>query len=312
MGLLVMSPSQKRQARPWYAFLYRHLGASGTFWLWMTCLAGFWIYGGEAFIALLNQQPVSRSVANAASGQELGCYWVKLQGLELKDARKLLGQSGASGTPVRLLLDNQDPAAKTWRQLSNLAFELSQKNLDKSRRARRVLKVKEFERLQSQFQRDRKSYLPTQPIRLFEQGDPALVTSDLSVGRPSNRIGKRAKNPAELVREAQRDLEASIQLVKTYVSPNVEVQGLLDSTPKSLKNRVFEELGLGLSGQTLRINREPSFLPLWIVSLSVLLLVFLTGGFLSATRESGAEGAPESSLLSGQDEASHQDKEAFF
>lgn len=263
---------------PWYCFLYRVLGAGGTFWLWLVTLIGLWLLVDDAWIAALNRRPAPRSVAHAASGQELGRTWVQLRGLEIRDARKVLGLPPQSGSPLRLLLDASDPAAERWLNLRKLSDRLGDHPKASSEAGR------EFEQLKALFARERESYLPTRPILLFEDGAVAPVSSSTALSMP---LAGEQRISADLLAQAEREFQTAVKLIREEIKPEVEVVGLLDETPPSQLRRVGQELALGLSGKTLRLSREPRRGPALGFALWLLVFIFLLAGLSPVLRRDG-------------------------
>src|SRR4051794_23574730 len=107
---------------PWYAFLYRVLGAHGTFWLWvLTVIALWWTWHG-ALVRILDREPERRSIAELAKSHEIR-RWVVLPGVQVDLEPALLNRKDASAAfrPASVLIELSDPAAAFWRTTRVLA-----------------------------------------------------------------------------------------------------------------------------------------------------------------------------------------------
>lgn len=251
---------------PWYSFLYRWFGAQGTFWLWIVALVGLWLSAEDAVLVLVNRTPHARSVADAASGQNVWRNWVEVEGTELRDAGRLFGELGDSGSPVRLLLDPTDPAAARWSELADAAHSLGVKPTSSSEAGRR------FGRLRARFEKHLDDYRPSRPLRLFEDAAVATVSSRCSLSRPV------ALDEGDPIAGYEVAFRAAVQLVRENVLPGQRYKGALDRTPSSNRQRIERELGIQLSGRTLRVGRRPRRLPMRVFAACAVLLVFLAAG----------------------------------
>jgi len=272
-----------RRQWPWYSFVYKLAGAQGSFWLWILALLGMWLFFDGMLIRLLNQAPHARSVADVAGGRDLRKRWVSVDGVELVDAGQLFGEAGASGSPLRLLIDATDPAAQRWRTLARLAESLGDRPEPGSELGRR------FGKMRARFAKERGSYIPWRSLRLYESGGVAPVVSRCSLAKPL------VQSDGDPLSAYRREFTAAVELVRAKVKPNIQLTGLLDRSPPSILSRAKAELGLPLAEQTLRVGRGPKEHPLVIFWSCAGLLLFLAAGLHGVLR-SGAVAASEPPL----------------
>lgn len=251
---------------PWYSFLYRLAGPQGTFWLWIISLLGIWLQFEDTWLTLVNRKPHRRSVADVSSDQGIWRRWVELEGVEIRDARRLMGQRGHSGAPLRLLLDGSDPAAVRWARLKILV-----KKMEDPKTAE--FAKEQFEELRSTFLQERDKYQPWRPVIVFEEGSVAPVTSQTHLAKPIAVL--KEQDPFKALDMQHQEAK---HLVDSLVFPQVLFRGVLDETPQIKVTRTSKELGLALSPRTLRLNRKPSKRALVIFGLCSLLLLFLAAG----------------------------------
>jgi hypothetical protein len=255
-----------KRAWPWYSFLYAWAGPQGSFWLWILCLVGMWLFFDGTMIRLANREPQSRSVADVASGLEVLQRWVSIEGTELVDAGQLFGKTGESGSSMRVIVDASDPAAARWNELALLANELKVNADPSSPLGRR------FGRLRARFDQELESYTPWRCLRLVDDGSVAAVVSRTSVSAP---LGDDQGDPLSAYK---REFRAAVDLIRRNVKPSAQYTGVLDWTPPSIVARADAEVHLALSNRTLRVGREPRQLPLVIFGGCSLILLFLIGG----------------------------------
>src|SRR5437899_3059094 len=106
--------TEERPSRaPWYGFLYRLLGAHGTFWLWVLSVVALWWTWQGALVRLLDREPEHRTVGEISHASDFH-RWVSLYGVEVLLDGALLGREpgAADPGPVPILIDAGDPAAR--------------------------------------------------------------------------------------------------------------------------------------------------------------------------------------------------------
>ena len=157
-----------RRSLPWYSFLYRLLGAQGTFVLWILTLGALW-WTGEAFaIRLQNRNPVDVELSGVGAAAGRLVRWVKLRGVEVTlDRTMLLAKESPSLAPVVLLLDAADPAAERWLELRKLVGEVEAGGA-RSEQAKQELRHRVVELLNS---RDDGSWLPVPERSILVQDE---------------------------------------------------------------------------------------------------------------------------------------------
>ena len=102
---------------PWYSFLYRLLGAQGTFWLWIVAILALWWTETPFMQRLENRAPVTVTPLVAGAGAD-GRRWIDTTGVEVALDRGLLLLDERKGPSVphnyRLLLHPEDSATQWW------------------------------------------------------------------------------------------------------------------------------------------------------------------------------------------------------
>src|SRR5438874_226490 len=95
---------------PWYAFLYRLLGAHGTFWLWVVTVATLWWTWQGALLSMVNRFPEKRSVSEAAQAHDLK-RWVLVPAVRVVlDGQLLLVEDASDFQGTEVLIDHDDPS----------------------------------------------------------------------------------------------------------------------------------------------------------------------------------------------------------
>ena len=108
-------PAPAHTRLPWYSFLYRLLGAQGTFWLWILCVGAVWWTLKPALVRLSNRRPHTiaiEDVTHEATARMI--RWVTLTGVEVTVDGALLRRQGAVLPPVPILLDAESHAGRWW------------------------------------------------------------------------------------------------------------------------------------------------------------------------------------------------------
>ena len=263
-----------RRSLPWYSFLYRLLGAQGTFVLWILTLGALW-WTGEAFaIRLQNRNPVDveLSAVGAAAGRLV--RWVKLRGVEVTlDRTMLLAKESPSLAPVVLLLDAADPAAERWLELRRLVGEVEAGGA-RSEQAKQELRHRVVELLNS---RDDGSWLPVPERAILVQDE--RMRAGLSTLAPAPR-----PVAGGIWQEWERDMEQLAGLVRERIRPDVVHEGLLLDTPPSVAARVKDELGVRVSPYLIQPGRQPRDLESVVFGAAAIVLILLAGGLWGAAR----------------------------
>jgi hypothetical protein len=261
---------------PWYAFIYRFGGPHLTFWLWILALTGTWLFFKDALITVLNSEPHKRSVADVSSGQIPWHTWISIHGMEIKDARSLLGVTGKSGVKLRILLDPSDPAAVRWKQLHQLAIALGPKPNPDSKEAR------DFELMALSFAKKRDKFLPWRGLMLHDHVSIARIHSQTNLSKPLTNKERSPKMDFLAIDAAK--FERRVQLVQENIIPRVDYMGVIDATPQIQVNRIHKELGVTVSKMTLRVNQAPRKRALVIFGICLFILLFLVAGLQGVFR----------------------------
>ncbi len=274
---------------PWYSFLYRLLGAHGTFWLWLVAIGAAWWTAEGALIRVANREPRVVSVRAAAAAEPL-TRWVRVRGLLLRADRRLLGREGApSLPPLPLLIDPSDPAAGWWRRthalcearegLPGAAALGGMSGLWAAHgQTEAVRRLAELNGAPDRFlPAPEQAMLVIDPRRGIEPPEPAAPVTASAPGAPAFS-GFLAR------------LEEHAALARSRVTPYVELQGVLDRVPTSRLPRIRDETGIVPSDRLLLVGRRPAEVERIVFMVAVLLLVLLTAGLFGARR--GGAAAP--------------------
>jgi len=276
---------------PWYSFLYRMLGAQGTFWLWIICVGAVWWTLKPALVRLSNRRPHTiavRDVTPAATGGMT--RWVSLTGVEVTVDGTLLRQPQAVLPPVPILLDPDSPAGRWW--LETLAFaELIR------------------EGTADEAERNAATNAITQRMAKLEAGEaPGLPLPDRALVIQDKRLVEggwiSTQPPLEDDPSDQQeamafiaDRQAYVELLHERVKPDVLVEGVLEWTPNVVQRRFDEELGFPVAPYLLQANREPRDWESVVCASSLILLIFLCAGLIGAARVRRVE---DEALQSGE------------
>lgn len=280
---------------PWYAFLYRLLGAQGTFWLWLLTGLALWWTTEPALIRLVNRAP--RPVALAAARQPSATLrWVKVEGIELSlDRALLLRPEPPTLPPAVLLLEANDPSARYWAEtrawvdLAEGSSSLAALGGFSNSLGPSVEKLlgRRYAKLQQ-----------SPEVALPAPGRAILVL------RPEGGV----LSPPPATKASQNDL-TSFREIQTERNARVrravgkgQLRGVLDSAPKTFLTRLEGEIGVRAGSHLIQAEVKPSVLETRVFGVAALLLVFLTAGLWGAARtghgpsksEDAAEPAPAS------------------
>lgn len=293
----------QRAAGPWYGFLYRALGAHGTFWLWVVSIGAVWWTWQGAVVRLLDRDPEHRTVIEVSQASDLH-RWVSLYGVELHLDGALLARRDPDTPEVSLLVDASDPAARFWHRAAIYAavdaglrapgLEATAAGLGDLagaapaalRAHARALDVHvKLSEWREALERDPHACLPRPRgaiVLLRGLGEPAApAASSLPVSSP-------APAPSPAPRPGEGDggdaLEAYDRAVRDWgeaVRARVRLSfpaGLLDATPPSILERLEKDPGVRLGEQALQVDRRPRDAELYIFCAALLFMVFLAAG----------------------------------
>lgn len=263
---------------PWYSFLYRFLGAQGTFWLWLLAPLTLWWTAQPAMIRVANRSPRALTVRTIES-QPL-VRWVRLSGLRLSlDRRLLLRDSDPKLPPLELLVDRSDPSVAWWSEthaLTEPVVGLAPISAQGGvigvlpQLARRKL-VRRFAKLKG----ESTLYLP------------APENAVLLLGEESSPVAFVPNGPAgDAVHSFASQTEAQIARVRERVEPGAVVQGVLASTPSVLGRRFRDELDFAAPAFELDVGRRPRELEAIVFAVALIVLLFLGAGLF------GTRGVP--------------------
>jgi hypothetical protein len=277
---------------PWYSFLYRVLGAQGTFWLWLLAILAMWWTTKPALIRLVNRNPQQMSLEEA---REPGATtrWVSVRGLEVGlDRRLLLSDQGATLPPMALLLDSESAPGRWWletRALADLHVGIGAvRALGGALGALSAGSESQLIRRFAKLEGGSEEFLPPPERALLLQ----YPTSDFSLAPEP----PRAKEGDEANRFRQI-LAKRIQLVRKRVHVSV-VEGVLDPIPEVVKTRLEKELGVTPAPYLLQVDQKPSELETRVFAVAAVLLVLLGGGLYGATRAKREDDAASSEAQS--------------
>ena len=270
---------------PWYAFLYRAFGAQGTFWLWILCLIAMWWTAKPTLHRLMNQSPAKtqvRAVAEKHSAIDL-TRWVRLEGVEVVYDHELLGKDQADGhPPMRLLLDPDDPAARWWIEMRDLADAMaSTADVGSAAQARRLF-TDRYTLLAGDKDGDKVSAKLPEPGR-------ALVV--LNGPPPPRMLPPKPTDLSAFLDWLPKLTEARAALVRDRVRA-VSVEGLLAPMPETLADRAKHQFQVTVGHWVLQPGKTPRALESYIFGVAAITLLFLATGFYGAVRAQRAQVEP--------------------
>lgn len=264
---------------PWYSFLYRLLGAQGTFWLWLLVVAALWWTTKPALIRLFNRKP-QRVTHSQALNPSRTVRWVRVEGLQLElDRRLLLSKEPPNLPPLQLLLNGRSPTARWWietRAQADLHVGLAPTaalggTLGALGAGSQRTLIKRLARLEG----DPTPFLPPpQQALLIQRGGSTLGLAPDPPPPPSD------ESDAERYR---RRLDERIALLRGRVSA-ATVEGVLDPIPQAITRRLKDELGVEPAPYLVQEGVKPSELETRLFGGAAALLVFLAAGLYGATR----------------------------
>lgn len=261
---------------PWYAFLYRLLGAQGTFWLWLLTGLALWWTTEPALIRLVNRTP--RSVALSSARQPGATLrWVKVEGVELRLDRALLLRAEAPTLPpALLLLEPNDPSARFWAE-TRAWVDLAEGSPSLAAIGGFMNAIGEpADRLLGR----RYAELQQNPeVALPAPGRATLILPP-TPGQLTAPDAPRADNDLAAFRAIQSERNARVRAAVHAGS----TRGVLDPTPETFLTRLEGELGVRPAGYLVQAEVRPSELETRVFGAAALLLVFLSAGLWGAAR----------------------------
>jgi hypothetical protein len=279
---------------PWYAFLYRILGAHGTFWLWVVTVVALWWTWHGALVRILDREPERRSIAELATSHEIR-RWVVLPGLMVDVNPALLNreESAPGFAPTSILIEPTDPAATFWRTTRVLADTDAGVGAGATRTAAaalggpaayRILTARTVVRdtliaRRTELRNNAAARLPRSQMALIVLADGAAAEASRVISQPGDVGGDGANDTGDyaLAFAAWRDgVRASVSVAAP--------QGLLDEAPQALLDRLANDPGLRLSPKGLRIGRKPRDAELYVFCGAALCFLFLATGFYGVSR----------------------------
>jgi hypothetical protein len=266
---------------PWYAFLYKLLGAHGTFWLWVVAVATLWWTWQGALVSMLNRFPEKRSVADASEARDTR-RWVVLPGVQVVlDGQLLFIEESESFQGTAILIDQDEPCAKFWRTTRAIA------EADADARDERFGKVagacSDVALLGVRAGRaDAHQNLVTRLLRLQKYRDEQLPKAEGALLLLADDVAPATSSgPIQLVGGDPESYDRLLETWRKAVLANVRVEsprGLLVTAPSTIVDRVKASPGIPLGSNALRVNRTPSDLELYAFCSAALVFLFLATG----------------------------------
>jgi hypothetical protein len=266
---------------PWYAFLYRVLGAHGTFWLWVVTVATLWWTWEGAVLSMLNRYPERRSVSDAAHARDLK-RWVILPGVRIVlDGQLLLKEDASDFQGTEILADLDDPAARFWRTTRTIADADAGAQDERLRKTAIACSEVAFAGLRVGKLEARRN-LGTRLLMLqknladeLPRGDGAILL--LTDGGAASI----ASAPIELGGGDTESYDRLLRVWRDSVRRNVQVvapRGLLVTAPGTVVERVAQAPGIPLGTNALRVDRSPRDLELYAFCAAATIVLFLATG----------------------------------
>ncbi len=267
---------------PWYSFLYRLLGAQGTFWLWIVAILALWWTETPFVQRLENRTPVFLGPLEVGAGAE-GRRWVDTTGVELDLDRGLLLLDERRGPSVppnyRLLLHPEDSATQWWIDslaLANTAVEGKEPEKSTALRALR----KRIADLEGQDGRDDALPSPRRALLVEYPADEPRVAPPVA---PITEPQLTVLTPFE-----ERE-QRTIARIRAHVRPAARIDGVLVETPATLQERYKEDVGVVVAPFLLRQGARPRDLESYVFGAAAICVLFLAAGFRGASRSAPAE-----------------------
>jgi hypothetical protein len=270
-----------RRKLPWYAVLYRLLGAQGTFVLWIVSIIALWWTASPTWQRMANRTPTTgrspSSLGNMASTDTT--RWAETTGVLVRLDRNLLLSASVRPPalpPMPLLFDPADPAATWWTETAALAERVG----DSEKKDPEAFN--ELSKRRSRLVEESQQLLPA-PSSLLPAPSSALLIQDadpptLSPPPPTRR---EAGNP---LNQYIQDILDWAALVRERVHPGEVVKGVLVETPHTVAARLKGELGAEVAPMLLQRDRQPRDTESYVFAGALIALLFLAAGFYAETR----------------------------
>ncbi|MEZ6189163.1 MAG: hypothetical protein R3F62_29705 [Planctomycetota bacterium] len=269
---------------PWYSFLYRLLGAQGTFWLWIVCVGAVWWTLKPALVRLSNRRPHAIAIQDVTQeATRRMTRWVSLTGVEVTVDGALLRKPQAVLPPVPILLDPESRAGRWWLETLRYAQRIHAEragvapvgtDLDLS------TALQEITVRMAKLDAGEAGGLPLPDRAVLVQDERLQSWSSAAPTAPSKEPS--VQHPAANAFIADR--EAYVELVLERVRPDVDLEGVLEWTPSVVQRRLSGELSFPVAAYLLQANREPHDWESVVCATSLILLIFLGAGLIGAAR----------------------------
>lgn len=280
---------------PWYAFLYRVLGAHGTFWLWVVTVATLWWTWQGAVLSMVNRFPERRSVNEAATATDLK-RWVVLPGVRIAlDGQLLLAEDPSEFQGTEVLVDTDDPSARFWRTTRAIADADAGARDERLRRASVACSEVAFAGLVVGKSEARRN-LGTRLLLLQTHRSEQLPKSDGAILLvPDGVAPATSTTPIELGGGDTESYDKLLTAWREAVRRNVHVEaprGLLVTAPRTVVDRIGQSPGLPLGQNALKVNRTPNDAELYAFCVGALVFLFLATGLYGVVYAKAGASSP--------------------
>lgn len=275
---------------PWYSFLYRLLGAQGTFWLWIVAISALWWTETPFMQRLENRTPAVMNLLVAGAGAD-GRRWVDTTGVEVVLDRGLLLLDERKGPSVppnyRLLLHPEDSATQWWVDALALASTAAEGKEPERTQARLALRGK-VAILEGQDGRDDALPSPKRALLVEYPEDEPRPAAPTPVA-----VGPGMTTPFE-----ERE-QRIIDRIRASVRTSVRVEGVLVETPPTLRERYKDDVGVVVAPFLVRQGARPRDLESYVFGGAAICFLFLAAGFRGASRSDAAPAEGEGQTVTG-------------
>ncbi|MCA8921937.1 MAG: hypothetical protein KDD82_09025 [Planctomycetes bacterium] len=278
-------PAPAHTRLPWYSFLYRLLGAQGTFWLWILCVGAVWWTLKPALVRLSNRRPHTiaiEDVTHEATARMI--RWVTLTGVEVTVDGALLRRQGAVLPPVPILLDAESHAGRWW--LDTLRYAERVRAGDRADDGTAAVHsgvdlqtaLLEITERMAKLDSGEALGLPLPERAVLVQDERLVSWNALPPGRNSEPARQQEANAFIA------DRQAYVELVHERVRADVVHEGVLEWTPTVVQRRLDDEIGFPVASYLLQAKREPRDWESVVCATALILLIFLGAGLIGAAR----------------------------